>query len=298
MIITDEQIKALNISSKQKVEWVDICLRHKKEYDLPPKISIKKENGVFYNTMPAIMEPLDVAGVKLVNRYVDRVPALDAKILLYKYSTGLMDAILDGNEITAMRTGAVAVHSAMLIARKDFSTVSMIGLGNIMRHTADIFFDIFSDRKLVVKLYNFMGEGESFVQRYKDIKNVEFILCDNYVDTFSDSDLIFSAVSYMDGDFCDEKTYKKGCTIIPIHTRGFMGCDLTFDKVFGDDTGHLHEFKYFDKYKSFAEIAEVLSGEKKGRESDDERILVYNIGLAIHDLYYSKRITELLNEKK
>lgn len=159
MIITDEQIKALNISSKQKVEWVDICLRHKKEYDLPPKISIKKENGVFYNTMPAIMEPLDVAGVKLVNRYVDRVPALDAKILLYKYSTGLMDAILDGNEITAMRTGAVAVHSAMLIARKDFSTVSMIGLGNIMRHTADIFFDIFSDRKLVVKLYNFMGEG-------------------------------------------------------------------------------------------------------------------------------------------
>lgn len=244
------------------------------------------------------MEPLDVAGVKLVNRYVDRVPALDAKILLYKYSTGLMDAILDGNEITAMRTGAVAVHSAMLIARKDFSTVSMIGLGNIMRHTADIFFDIFSDRKLVVKLYNFMGEGERFVERYNDIKNVEFVLCDNYVDTFSGSDLIFSAVSYMDGDFCDEKTYKKGCTIIPIHTRGFMGCDLTFDKVFGDDTGHLHEFKYFDKYKSFAEIAEVLSGEKKGRESDDERILVYNIGLAIHDLYYSKRITELLNEKK
>lgn len=294
MIISDKQISDLNISSEQKLKWVDECLRHKSEYDLPAKISIKKDNGIFYNTMPAVMEPLDIAGVKLVNRYIDRVPALDAKILLYKYSTGLLDAILDGNEITAMRTGAVAVHSARLFAVKDFSVVSMIGLGNIMTHTADILFDIYKDRKLTVKLFNFADEGIRFMNRYCGYKNVNFVLCDSYEETFSDSDLIFSAVSYVDGDFCDESVYKKGCTVIPIHTRGFMQCDLSFDKVFGDDTAHLHDFKYFDKYKSFSEVADVICNRKPGRESDDERILVYNIGLAIHDLYYSKRIIEMI----
>lgn len=293
--ISDSQIVDLNLSAKEKLEWVEMCLRHKSEYNLPAKISIKKEGNIFYNTMPTIMEPIDVAGAKCVNRYPGRNPALESTIILYRYSTGLLESLFDGNEITAMRTGAVAVHSACLFANPDFEVVSMIGLGNMMRHTADIFFEKYNDKPMTVKLYNHKDSAVKFAEKYTKYKNINFIFCDTYLDTFKDSDLIFSAVSYAEKDFCKEEIYKKGCTIIPIHTRGFMECDLSFDKIYGDDTAHLHDFKYFDQFKFFAEVADVINKKKEGRTSKDERILVYNIGLAIHDMFYAKQILEKLS---
>jgi ornithine cyclodeaminase len=84
---------------------------------------------------------------------------------------------------------------------------------------------------------------------------------------------------------------------VPIHTRGFQNCDTTFDKVFADDTGHVQGFKYFNQFKHFAEISDVLKGENIGRSSDDERILSYNIGLGLHDVYFASKIIELLDQK-
>ena len=78
--------------------------------------------------------------------------------------------------------------------------------------------------------------------------------------------------------------------VIPVHTLGFTNCDLFFDKVFADDYGHVKHFKYFDKFKSFAEVSDVVNGIKPGRENDEERILVYNIGIALHDIYYAGQI--------
>lgn len=293
--ISDSQIIDLNLSAEEKLEWVETCLRHKAEYDLPAKISIKKTGNIFYNTMPTVMEPIDLAGVKCVNRYPGRNPALESTIMLYRYSTGLLESLLDGNEITAMRTGAVAVHSASLFANPEFEVVSMIGLGNIMKHTADIFFEKYKDKTMTIKLYNYKNIATKFAEKYNKYYNLNFIFCDTYHDTFAESDLIFSAVSYAENDFCKASVYKNGCTIIPIHTRGFMDCDLSFDKIYGDDTAHLHDFKYFNQFKFFAEVSDVITNTKEGRVSKDERILVYNIGLAIHDMYYAKRILEKLS---
>ena len=42
------------------------------------------------------------------------------------------------------------------------------------------------------------------------------------------------------------------------------------------------------------QIEEVIKGEVKGRESDSERILSYNIGLGLHDVLYASRIYDML----
>ena len=80
----------------------------------------------------------------------------------------------------------------------------------------------------------------------------------------------------------------------PIHTLGFTNCDLFFDKVFADDTGHVHHFKNFDKFKNFAEVCDVVNGEKQGRENDSERILTYNIGISIHDINFAANIYSMI----
>ena len=65
--------------------------------------------------------------------------------------------------------------------------------------------------------------------------------------------------------------------MVPVHTRGFSNCDLFFDKVYGDDTNHICHFKYFNQFKSFSEISDVLTGKALGRENNKERIIAYNI---------------------
>ena len=48
------------------------------------------------------------AAVELVTRYPERIPALDSKMLLFDAESGETLAFVDGDWITAMRTGAVA----------------------------------------------------------------------------------------------------------------------------------------------------------------------------------------------
>ena len=69
-----------------------------------------------------------------------------------------------------------------------------------------------------------------------------------------------------------------------------------FDKVYADDTAHVCGFKYFDQFKNFAEIQDVIAGKVQGRNSDDERILSYNIGLGLHDVVYASKIYEMLKD--
>ena len=75
------------------------------------------------------------------------------------------------------------------------------------------------------------------------------------------------------GDLKDTSLFKPGVLLVPVHTRGFQNCDTIFDKVFADDTAHVQGFKYFNQFKKFGEIGDVLTCSIRGRESDDERIL-------------------------
>ena len=74
--------------------------------------------------------------------------------------------------------------------------------------------------------------------------------------------------------------------------RGFQNCDLFFDKVFGDDTGQIQNWKYFSQFKEYDEIHHVLQGKNPGRTNNEERILSYNYGLALHDIVFASKIFE------
>ena len=114
-------------------------------------------------------------------------------------------------------------------------------------------------------------------------------------DFIGGADVIVSCITSAHGLVCDrDELYRSGCLLIPVHTRGFQNCDLFFDKVYGDDRGHVEGFKYFDRFKQFDELTNVLLGQNPGRESDQERILCYNIGLGLHDAFFASRIYDML----
>ncbi len=195
-----------------------------------------------------------------------------------------------------MRTGSVAAHSIRLFANEDFSEMGFIGLGNTARAALLVLLSLYSDRPFHIKLLRYKNQHELFAERFKDYSNVVFSYVDTPEAVVEGSDVVVSAATYFDKDICPDGCFKEGVLLVPVHTRGFTNCDLFFDRIFADDIGHVRSFKYFDRFKSFAEVADVVSGKVPGRKNGKERIIAYNIGIALHDIYFAGKIFDLCNE--
>ncbi len=289
-IITHNEIMNMKITPKQCFDWVSEVIKDKNEYVLPHKISLKHREDGFYNTMPSILEKQGYFGVKVVNRYSDREPALDSKLMLYELESGELVALMDANFITAMRTGAVAAHSINLLAAKTAKVIGVIGLGNTARATIKILAEVNRDKEYTIKLLEYKNQHELFKEEMSAYDNLTFEYVNSYEAVVKDSDVVVSAATYFEDDIADESWFKPGALLVPIHTRGFGGCDLTFDKIFADDTGHVAHFKNFSKFKKFGEVTDVVNGKVAGRETEDERIIAYNIGISLHDVYFALKI--------
>lgn len=307
-IVDFEEVKSIaeKMSPSEWYDWVDDALRKKDKFQMPPKIHITQDNGSYFNIMPAIYPEDNLAVVKTVGRHPlnpsEKRLVMMSDMMLYESDTGMLKGLIDGEYITTLRTGVVAAHSALLFVKKDFQVIGLLGLGNIMTVCFKTFISKLREsgdnRKLVVKLYRHHDQEKKFAKRFSSLKNVEFEFCDTYESVMQDSDLIMSAVTKATKNFADDKYYKKGVTIVPICTMGFQNCDLFFDKVFTDEIDQIRGFKYFNKFKSVTtNVSDVLNGKKEGRTSNDERILVYDYGLAIHDLYFGRKFFDLAKGK-
>ena len=288
-IISHEQIMNLNIDSSVWVTWADHVLRHKHQYTMPAKTSLHFGSS-YFNTMPSILPEENAMGVKVVNRYLGRTPSLESQLLLYDYKDGNCLALMDANLITAMRTGAVAIHAMELFARPDFYEIGFMGFGNIGIACMEVMLAHFSDRQMKVKLYRYKNQAEMVAERYKNCRNVEFVIVNTVKEIICGSDVVISCITYTDELLGEDSWFKEGCLVIPVHLRGFQNCDLCFDKVYGDDYDQVKGFEYFDRFRFFAETSQVLRGEKAGREDPKERIISYNVGMSLHDVYAATQI--------
>lgn len=294
--LTNEQIIGLNIAPRTCVEWVRESFLLKENAQLPPKISLHPQGNDFFNTMPCILpEPYNVFCLKEVHRIREAVPALVSDIWLYNSKTGDLLAMLDGNWITAMRTGAVATLAAQLLRKSNSLTYGIFGLGNTARATLLCMLDSEPTIQHRVLLLRYKNQADLFIERFQSYDNVTFEIFDDAVDIIKSSDVVFSCVTEANDLFCeDDKAFSEGCLIIPVHTKGFQNCDLFFDKVFADDIGHIKGFKFFNQFKSVCELDKVLKNDSLGRTCDRERILCYNIGIAVHDALFAKKIFDLI----
>ena len=144
---------------------------------------------------------------------------------------------------------------------------------------------------MTIRLKRYKDQAEKTIDRYKHIPNVTFEISETMEELVSDADVIVSCITDADGLLVDNvDLFKPGVLVVPVHTRGFQNCDTIFDKVFADDEGHVKGFKFFNEFRKFGELGKVLSGQIPGRETDDERILSYNIGLGLHDIYFANKI--------
>lgn len=296
--ISDHNIKDLKISPTMAMEWVAQTFKDKNKCFMPHKLSITFGDGHFFNTMPSIIPSYNAMGVKVVNRYPSRTPTIDGQILYYDYSSGNLTHIIDAFWITNARTGAVCATAVNIFAKKDFETVAIMGLGNTARASISCILESNKEKSITLKILKYKDQCEKFIADLKEYTNVKFEICDTIEKFIRDSDVVISCITNATTQLAKPDWFKDGSLLVPVHTKGFQECDLVFDKVFADDTSHVENFKYFDKFKKFAEISDVLCGNIVGRENNTERIISYNIGISLHDISFSKHILDIIKDQK
>lgn len=297
-IIDFNTIKNLNISLSEMYAWTAKVWEEQDEYLLAAKISIWQGDSGRYMTMPCVLPKYNIAGVKFISRNIDDVngiPTRNSNIMLQSLSEHGLLAILDGTYITTMRTGACAAYNAINFARKDARTLALYGLGLTARTFMKFYADKL-DHPMIIKVMRYKEQAELFIEEFKNYKLLAFEVCDNLEDMFK-SDIIVSCVSFAHKELAPVDTYPKGCTIIPVHTAGFQNCDLAFEKIFVDDIDHVKKYRYFEQFKPrMQRITDVANKQVAGRENDEERILVYNGGIALTDMYWAMKIVEKIGE--
>ena len=294
--IYDSQIAELDIPPRKCVEWVTEAFKMKKECQLPAKVSVHPNQNDFITTMPCLLPTgYHTFGVKVVSRVNGRHPALRSNLMLFDSRDSELKAILDANWITSMRTGAVATLAIKTFRRNNTHVYSIIGLGETAHATMKCLLSELSNEHLCVRLFRYKDQAERFIEDFSSFSNVTFSVVDTIEELVAEADVLVSCITdAKDLLVKDTSLFKPGVLLVPVHTRGFQNCDTIFDKVFADDTAHVQGFKYFNQFKKFGEIGDVLTCSIRGRESDDERILSYNIGLGLHDVLFATRILEIL----
>lgn len=295
--ISSEQIEALDITPNECVQWVREAFLIKCRCQLPPKISLHPRGNDFINTMPCLLpEEYHTFGCKVVSRVKGTRPALKSEMMLFDTATGAMTALVNCDWITAMRTGAVAALAITQFRNSKAKIYSFIGLGVIGHATLDCMLAMLYEQGIVIRLKKYKDHAEKVIEEYSQrFPGIKFEICETNETLVDSADVVVSAITDADGLLVeDTNLFKPGVLVVPVHTRGFQNCDTVFDKVFADDEGHVRGFKYFSQFRQFGEMADVLDLRIPGRESDEERILSYNIGLGLHDVYFATRISRFL----
>lgn len=298
-IISAENIRNLKVTPLACIDWVKEAFLIKYDCQLPPKISLHPQGSDLFNTMPCIL-PYEkhTYGCKIISRIAGNYPAVRSEIMLFNTLTGEMTALINGDWITAMRTGAVAALSIQTFQKSDASEYSFIGLGVTGYATLECFLANNKKSSITVRLKQYKDHAQKAIDYFSpQYPEISFKIVETNNELVEDADVIVSCITEAtDLLVKDNRLFKPGCLIIPVHTRGFQNCDTVFDKIFADDEGHVKNFKYFKQFRKFGEFSQVLRGELPGRENDQERILSYNIGISLHDVLFATKILDLYHQ--
>lgn len=260
---------------------------------MPAKISVHPFEDSFYTAMPCYHPSVGRVGVKVISRVPGSTPSLKSKMMLFDARSAELLALIDTNWITAMRTGAVAALAAKTFtADFDNASFGLVGLGVIGRAVLRCLMAI-GDSGQQFWLLDYKDHVERIKVEFPDAK---FYHTSDRRELVRQTNALLSCVTVMHEQFLPETEYPAGYLCVPVHVRGFQDCDTAFDRVFGDDTSHLRGFKNFPNFREFTEFSDVLLGRKEGRRNPQERILSYNYGLGLHDLWFASRVYDMITK--
>ncbi|MEA4890114.1 MAG: ornithine cyclodeaminase family protein [Clostridiaceae bacterium] len=278
--------------------------------NMPSKITLDMSSmGVagWINSMPSYIQPEDIAGIKWVGGFADNhkagLPYIKAKIMLTDPHTGLMKALISGDWISDIRTGAqTAVFAKYLAVKVD--VVTIIGAG-LQGYTTLLCLSKFFRLKEVRVCDINLDACAAFIERFRTVLDCPMIATTDNQKACAGSDLIVTATT-ANKPLVQREWVKTGALVSTIGSYQELSDDLIFaaDKIIVDHIDqHMHRGEFlnliqagrFTRDHFSAEFPKILTGEQTGRSNNQELIIISLIGMGCLDtsvaaLLYSRII--------
>ncbi len=225
-------------------------------------------------------------------------------ILVLTYSAGFPLAVMDGTYITAVRTAAVSSVSAKYLARQNSEVLSIVGTGVQGKYHALCLTNVLPSIK-TIKIYDkWEPSVESFKREIGEIfgDKMKIEVTKSPEEAITGGDVVVTATGKLLEPIFFAKWVKVGALVLPVHSAGWEPEIIAkMDKVVSDDWAQFGEhgrslYSPFPDHPD-AELGEIVAGSKPGRENDQQRIINFNMGLAIHDVIIGTRVFEKAKSK-
>ncbi|MEA4889640.1 MAG: ornithine cyclodeaminase family protein [Clostridiaceae bacterium] len=299
-IIINNKTVAKHISPEDVIEIVENTWRWFGEGKIimPSKVTTDMSAlGIdgWFNSMPSYVEPYDAAGLKLVGGYLGNkkvgLPYIKANLLLTDPRTGLLRALISGDYISDMRTGAQPAVAAKYLAAKT-DVVTIIGAGLQASMSLLCMSKILNIKEVRVCDIN-VDARKNFIHKFIN-SPFKMIDCASNEDGCRGSDVIIT-ITTADAVLVQEPWIKKGALVMTMGSYTEVSDDVVIksDMIAVDHVGQsLHR----GNLKSLSDrglinassigivITDLIAGKIPGRKTLDDRIYVELVGMGCLDL--------------
>jgi ornithine cyclodeaminase len=265
--------------------------------------------------MPGHAAKLGVMGIKVISVFHANkeagFPSHQGIVMLFdaKYGQPLM--LFDALEITAIRTAAASAVATKLLSRKNSSTLAIIGSGEQAKRHIEAMLLVRN-----IKHINLWSRNENnakhLVNELTAEYNIPVHMKKNVQQAVEHADIICTVTASKEpvvmGDWIAAGTHINAVGSSTAAARELDTTAIVKSKLFTDRYESLFneagdflipkkEGAVTDEYVK-AEIGEVLSGTKKGRENDEEITVFKSLGIATEDIFSAYHIYEKINANK
>jgi ornithine cyclodeaminase/alanine dehydrogenase-like protein (mu-crystallin family) len=298
LYLSRDEVAAVGPSMTEIVDALEQAFREKGagRVEMPPKPGIHPGGGDnFIHAMPAYIPALGAAGMKWVSGFPGNaergLPYITGLLVLNDVETGVPLAVMDCTWITAMRTGAATAVAARYLARPDSTVLGVLGCGVQGRTNLEALRVVLPIRRVLA-----FDTRREVAQRYAADMAEEFGI-----------EVVPVATPHEAVAGCDAVVTAGPILREPHATiqagwleRGAFASLVDFDSYWHPDAMrectkfctddlpqllHYREVGYFrDIPDVHADLGELVTGAKPGRENATERTMTCNLGIAMDDM--------------
>ena len=258
---------------------------------LRSKISSDKGDTLL---MPAYLHSKQDLGVKIVSIYKDNplkgIPTVTAIVIVLDSQTGQPRALIEGDSLTATRTGATGGLASELLARRNAKTVALFGAGVQARAQLQ---GVMAVRSIAqVNLFDLSSSAAQKladeIASWADAPTVNLV--SNSKEAIQGVDIIITATTssepVFDGNEINPGTHITGVGSYTPQMQEVDETTVRWARVVVDsreaclaEAGDI----IIPKATIEAELGEIINGTKPGRQSDEEITFFKTVGVAVED---------------
>lgn len=273
------------------------------EVPVRPGFTVAGKGSVLF--MPAYVKgDINQIGVKIVSvfpgNFEKGIPVVPAQVLLVDSETGEVSAMINGVEITRIRTGAISGAATDILANKEASVAALFGTGGQAVAQLEALFCVRPIKE--VRIFDTLAErAEQFVKRNSALAEqygAKLKMVTSSDEAISGADVVTTVTTSKEPVF-DGMKIRKGTHINGVGSftpdKRELGDELlNRARVFVDNREAVlqeagdflipAQVGRYDPGNIIGEIGGVLSGELEGRTSAEDITVLKTVGYAVLDV--------------